>query len=568
MYFFAPEVMKLTTFPKKETLTIEFKSDRRKNDKTNKEGLSDESLVQEVVGMANTEGGTIYLGIEDNGVVSGLVEKHKDPNGIAVLIANKTVPTVTVRTEMQFSDDKAVMVISVPRQNNVIATASGKILRRRKKLDGSPECVPMYPYEIPHRLSDLSQLDFSDQTFPDATLEDFDPNQVMRLRKIVQNRNGDKHLLELENVELEMALRLVKNVDGRPIPTVCGLLLIGKEESLNKFMPTMQTSFQVLKGTKVVVNESYSKPILEMLEILEEHFKAWNPEKEVEYGLFRLPVPEFSWSAFREGIVNAYAHRDYTLLGEVQVQITDEGLTIVNPGGFIEGITQDNLLTAPPIGRNPVLSDSLKRLGLAERTGRGIDRIYEGSIEFGRPWPDYSESTSRYVKLFIARAEADAQFTKLILDLRNQKDNPLSFSVMLVLSALKEERRMTLSMLEKETHFKKSRLQAILENAVEDGLVEEIGLSKTKEFMLSRRLYKESGKTKEYVRQARIERIKFEEMILKLAREQKGKIYKKDVMDLLNVTSVQAYSLLKKLVKEGKLEITSRGKYASYELKK
>ena len=43
----------------------------------------------------------------------------------------------------------------------------------------------------------------------------------------------------------------------------------------------------------------------------------------------------------------------------------------------------------------------MKRIGLAEKTGRGIDRIYEGSILFGRPWPDYSESTSRSVKLFI-----------------------------------------------------------------------------------------------------------------------------------------------------------------------
>ena len=53
--------------------------------------------------------------------------------------------------------------------------------------------------------------------------------------------------------------------------------------------------------------------------------------------------------------------------------IEDDGLTISNPGGFIEGINADNLLDAEPHGRNPVLADAMKRIGLAERTGRGID---------------------------------------------------------------------------------------------------------------------------------------------------------------------------------------------------
>ena len=78
-------------------------------------------------------------------------------------------------------------------------------------------------------------------------------------------------------------------------------------------------------------------------------------------------------------------------------------LTISSPGGFIEGVNLKNLLTVEPHGRIPVLADALKRIGLAEKTGRGIDRIFEGSIVFGSPLPDYSETTSSYVKLFIQR---------------------------------------------------------------------------------------------------------------------------------------------------------------------
>ena len=75
------------------------------------------------------------------------------------------------------------------------------------------------------------------------------------------------------------------------------------------------------------------------------------------------------------------------MLGRVRMAIEDDGLTISNPGGFIEGINADNLLDAEPHGRNPVLADAMKRIGLAERTGRGIDRIYEGSLLYGRQLP-------------------------------------------------------------------------------------------------------------------------------------------------------------------------------------
>ena len=80
-----------------------------------------------------------------------------------------------------------------------------------------------------------------------------------------------------------------------------------------------------------------NKPLLELFESYETYVKAWNPERETEYGLFRIPIPEFDWAAFREGLVNAFCHRDYTMLGSVRVLIDDEGMTISNPGGFIDG---------------------------------------------------------------------------------------------------------------------------------------------------------------------------------------------------------------------------------------
>jgi len=105
----------------------------------------------------------------------------------------------------------------------------------------------------------------------------------------------------------------------------------------------------------------------------------------MELGLIRLSIPEFDKRAFRESLVNAFCHRDYSILSRIRFLVDDDGLTINSPGGFIEGVTIENLLTVEPHGRNPSLADALKRIGLAERTGRGIDRIFEGSLIYGRP---------------------------------------------------------------------------------------------------------------------------------------------------------------------------------------
>lgn len=82
-------------------------------------------------------------------------------------------------------------------------------------------------------------------------------------------------------------------------------------------------------------------------------------------------------------------------MGGVRIEIDEAGYSVSSAGGFIPGISEKNLLTAEPVGRNPALADAFKRIGLAERTGRGIDRIFLGQLRYGRRLPDYSESTEK-----------------------------------------------------------------------------------------------------------------------------------------------------------------------------
>ena len=546
--------------PKNETLTVEFKSDLKR--------YSDRELVEEIVGMANTEGGVLYLGVEDNGQPTGVHENHKDPIGLAAMLANMTVPSISVRAEIIRENDTDIMKIEIPISRTVVATSAGKTLRRRLNTEGSPENVPMYPYEIPSRLSELSLLDYSAQPLSGASQDDLDPNERIRLRKIIQNRQGgEKNLLQLTDEELDRALRLTTEKEGKIIPTVTGMLMIGKEERLKVLMPTVRTDFQVLEGTTVRMNETMFGPLLDVFERIETYVNAWNPEREIEYGLFRLPIPEFDRNAFREGLVNAFCHRDYTMLGSVRVLIDDEGLTISSPGGFIDGVNLKNLLTVEPHGRNQVLADALKRVGLAEKTGRGIDRIYEGSIIYGRPWPDFSETTSRCVKLYIQRAKPDITFTKMIVDEQNRIGRAFSIYPLMILSTLKNERRATVERLAEITNLTEARIRTSIENLVERGLIEAVGNGKNRAYILGAKVYHESDESVAYVRQTGIDKVRYPELILKLAKQQGGFVTKTNASDLLNISERQAYTILAKLVKEGELEKVCNGKYAKYRIK-
>ena len=548
----------MRTIPTAETLDIEFKSDIK--------SYPDRDLIDEIVGMTNTIGGTLYLGVEDDGTITGVNKKHRDAIGVAALIANNTVPPIAVRAEV-ITEGEDVLKIEIPRSRGVVSTSSGRILRRRLKLDGTPEVIPMYPYEIPSRLAELGMLDYSAQPLAGAVLDDLDPNQRVRLRRIIQNRQGgEKTLLTLPDDELDIALRLITEVGGKYVPTVAGMLLLGKEERIAELMPTARSTFQVLEGTAVRMNEDSSKPLLELFENYETYLKPWNPERETEYGLFRIPIPEFDWAAFREGLVNAFCHRDYTMLGSVRVLIDDEGMIISNPGGFIDGVNLKNLLTVEPHGRNPALADAMKRIGLAEKTGRGIDRIYEGSIVFGRPWPDYSESTSRTVKLFIQRAKADLSFAKLVADEQNRQGKPLSIYTLMILSLLNNERRCSLERIIEVTNLSENKVRAAVENMIEMGLIEATGNGKNRSFIMGKKIYREKNETIQYVRQTDIDSIRYPELVMKLARTQNGIITKQNIIDLLNVTSSQAYKIIKQLQSENKIMLLNGGKYAKYKI--
>jgi ATP-dependent DNA helicase RecG len=539
--------MTLLTIPPWETLQIEFKSDR--------DALNDDDLIEALICLANAQGGTLYLGVENDGAVTGLhASRPADISGLAALVANRTAPSLQVHAETVQHQHLRVATITVQRSPEVIARSDGLVKRRRIGGNGQPECVPFLPHEYPSRRADFQLFDMSAEVMADATLADFDSLQRERLRSVIANNpRSDKSLAGLTDEQLDGALSLTVTRGAVRHPTLLGLLLIGRTDSLRRLVPTHEVLFQVLDGTSVKVNEGSRAALIEIVEWLDLLSRGVNTEQEFNEGLFRIGIARVEVDALRESINNALVHRDYARRGPVRVCWQKDDLIISNPGGFVEGVSLENLLTTEPRPRNPALADAFKRLGLVDRTGRGVDLIYSGMLRFGRPAPDYSQSMLDLVKLSISTEPADLAFVRMVLHEEARQHGALPVETLLVLTALREARRMSAADLGGYLQCTAAQASKLIEPLIENGLVQAHGTGRGRQYTLSPQVYKQLGQGAEYARQAGFDELQQVELIRNLVRQQ-TRIKREDVIALCRLSPRQAKHKLDQMVASGMLE--------------
>lgn len=544
--------------PPRETLTVEFKSDLKK--------LPDRDLIEALVCLANAEGGELWLGVEDDGTPSGLHADHRQLEGLAGMVAARTSPSLSVLAEAVELDGVTVTCIRVAKAQGEVATTGGVYLRRRLKHDGTPECVAMLPHERASRASSFGLIDVSAQPVVGATLADLDPLERERLRQAVQQYGGDRVLRELDDEALDGALMLTaRQPDGSRVPTLTGLLLVGRETSLRQLVPTHEFAFQVLAQQAVRFNEFRRFPLLKALDWLETNFRPYNPEDELQVGLFRVPVPKVDMGAFREAVANALVHRDYHGRGAVHVRLEDDALVVSNPGGLVDGVTLANLLVTEPRPRNPALADAMKRIGVVERSGRGVDKIFRGMLKFGRPAPDYSYTTAQSVVLRLPTLAADLDFRRLVVEHERATNAELPIDSLIALAALRESKRVTADELAVQIQRDTTSAKRTLEALTEAGLVEAHGSTRGRSYTLSASLYQAVGDKAAYTRQAGFAPIQHEQMVLSYAR-QHGSIKRAEVMELCRLSAEQAKILLIKLRDENRLILQGEKRGSHYVL--
>jgi ATP-dependent DNA helicase RecG len=543
--------------------------------------IGDEQLVDAVVCLANGHGGVVLVGVDDAGRITGARHRHgtyTDAHRVALTIAGRTVPSCPVECSVLTIDGIELLAIEIPADRPVTSTRDGVYRRRGTDAHGRPTCVPFLVHEIQSREATRGALDYTALIVPEARWEDLDPLEIERVRRTIALNRGraDAALLDLSDPEIVRALGLAEGGGERGERVdrirVAALLMVGREEAIRRWVPNHEVAFQVLRGTRVSVNEFVRWPLVRTAEEFALRFDARNQEDELAVGMVRVGVPAHSPAGFREALHNALVHRDYTRAGAVHVQLRETGapggvgdeIEISNPGGFPDQVRLDNILVAPPRPRNPVLADAFKRIGLVERTGRGIDTIFEGQLRYGREVPDYSRSTVATVQVILHDGPANLQVTRLVAE-RDVPGRRLTLDELMLLNAIARTQQ-PLGVGRAATLIQRLEgpTRAVLDRLAESGMLDAWDDRRERVYYFASPVAKALGVEDLDEDVAAENAGERERKILEYV-SLHGRVTRSAVADLCGLEGREARGVLEKLVRRGQLVVRGEKRGAYYE---
>lgn len=167
--------------------------------------------------------------------------------------------------------------------------------------------------------------------------------------------------------------------------------MFGKQSAVARFLPQHEiTILRYVSSTRYDQRVDLRGPLLLEFDRIEDSLAAATSLRTIQpRGFAQLEIPTLSWEVAREAILNAVAHRDYFPRQGIIVAIHRDHVEITSPGGFLGGISPSNVLRHPPVHRNELLARALQQLGLVNRVGLGVDRIFEGLLRSGARPPTY-----------------------------------------------------------------------------------------------------------------------------------------------------------------------------------
>ena len=369
----------------------------------------------------------------------------------------------------------------------------------------------------------------------------------------MRERAPESPLIALDDREFALNLGVLRKRGGKYIPTVAGLLVAGKEDVIKEWIPGHEIIYLRFGKNETEYEQRLDLriPILRAIERISEAIEVRNPIWTLKMGMFHFEIKAFPEGAYREALLNALTHRDYTAPSSVFVRHYENRLEISNPGGFLEGISPENIIRAEPRWRNPLLAQIFQRLRLVERAGVGVDRMFKIMLFNGKEPPRFL--TDGYSVTVILKDElVDEPFARFIRE-EQQKGRELSLDEVLILSALRRKRELKLKEAARILQLDdEEQTREILNIMCAKGYLEKMGRGKGSFYRLSRSIYDRLGESVRYLRERGVDEMRFEELVLEYVKNY-GRITNREVRGLLHVNKFKASRLLRKLVEKGKL---------------
>lgn len=315
-------------------------------------------IRKEVIAFANTNGGTVYIGIRDDGTVSGLDDAAKTEMQVNNVCRDSIAPDITlfIRTEILTVEDKSIVAVHVSRGTRRPYYLTDKGMKP------SGVYVRQGSSSAPASEERIRQM-----------IKESDGDRYEKMRSVVQELTFVqlREVFESKQLRLnETDMRTLGLVDGDGIYSNLALLLsdqcphVIKAASFNGTGPGMFQDRREFAGSLLVqLRDAYD--YLDMRNALKATFS----------GLYRKDKRSYPEEALREALVNSIVHREYSLSAPTLISIFSDRTEIISYGGLTGGITLEDALAGLSICRNPELAAVFYRLELIEAYGTGLRKI-------------------------------------------------------------------------------------------------------------------------------------------------------------------------------------------------
>lgn len=397
--------------------------------------------------------------------------------------------------------------------------------------------IPM-PEDIRRRIYDEIGFDFSGSICAPARITDLDDAAIEAFRAKWIEKSGNNRLSTLSPEQL---LRDCEAITDEGI-TYAALILFGKREALGKYLPQSEIIFEYRSSnTSGPANqrEEFRIGFFACYNHLWELVNLRNDIQHYQEGFFIFDIPTFNERVVREAVLNAVSHRNYQLAGSVFIRQYQDKLIIESPGGLPNGITLGNILDRQ-VPRNRRIAEILALCGLVERSGQGMNIIYETSIKEAKQLPDFTGTDDSFVSLTLNGLVLDIKMLSLINKIGNDRLESLTTIDFLAINALYYERPLNVNMRPRMKHL------------IEMGIVEHIGRNR---YVLARSLYNAAGKPGIHTRIVGLDRETNKELLFKhiSKNESEGTPFRELQQVLPGHNRSQIQVLLRELRKESRI---------------
>ncbi len=367
--------------------TIEYKSILKIRGKDATSAYKD--IARTCVCFANAQGGDIYIGFENDSKTPphGQIISQDEINETLKRIRDLTDAVSVHSSDILTYDNGSQYFILhvVPNAKAIAATSKGEFYIRV-----GDECVPIRGEDIQRLAADKETFKWETHIHSRLRIEDMNDLEIKEFLYGIRNSDKVKPFISNKS-DLEILEHYNLTLDGAM--TNLGILWLGYPHQRARLSYPITVQYLVYnqmegKIRKEVWTDYELNPKKQLLEIEEKavEFKYFH---ELPEGMFRSRVRHYSDRVIRELLVNAFAHKSFTISANIEIAVYPNKLLIKNPGGLPLGVTKNNILHKN-IRRNPNLIRIFHDIGLMEGEGSGYDMIYEELSRDSKAFPEIS----------------------------------------------------------------------------------------------------------------------------------------------------------------------------------